>query len=106
MELNAREQLLDIMSGYLRMIERDNGEYPAVVLDDIAKSIKYVLKKNNYRELPDEFNFKSSIDPSDILYHAKKTERFYEVSCGGEYGYYYTVYEIMGRIFSGDYVIV
>lgn len=46
MELNTREQLLDIMSSYLRMIERDNGEYPAVVLDDIAKSIKYVLEKN------------------------------------------------------------
>lgn len=46
MELNTKEQLLDIMSSYLRMIKRDNGEYPTVVLDDIEKSIKFVLEKN------------------------------------------------------------
>ena len=42
------EQLLNVMNGYLTMIERDNGKYPTVVLDDIAKSIKYVLKQNGY----------------------------------------------------------
>ncbi len=44
----TREQLLNIMSGYLTMIKRDKGEYPTVVLDDISKSIEYVLKQNDY----------------------------------------------------------
>ena len=42
----TREQLLKVMSGYLTMIKRDNGKYPTVVLDDISKSIEYVLKQN------------------------------------------------------------
>lgn len=45
----TREQLLNIMSGYLTMIKRDNGEYPEVVLDDITKSIEYVLKQNGLK---------------------------------------------------------
>lgn len=44
----TREQLLDVMSGYLRMIKRDNSEFPVIILDDIAKSIEYVLEKNCY----------------------------------------------------------
>lgn len=104
--MDTREQLLDIMSSYLRMIKRDGCEYSEIVLDNIAKSIQYVLEKNNYRELSDEFNFKSNINPFGILYHAKRKENCYEVSCDSEYKYYYTVKEMMRRISNGDYVIV
>ena len=38
-------ELLDILAGYKRMIERDNGQYPAVILDDIHKSIIHILSK-------------------------------------------------------------
>ena len=55
----TREQLLKVMGGYLTMIERDNGKYPAVVLDDISKSIEYVLKQNDYDRSKD--NFKGGI---------------------------------------------
>ena len=44
----TREQLLNVLEGYLTMIKRDNGEYPTVVLDDISKSIEHVLKQNDY----------------------------------------------------------
>lgn len=42
----TREQLLDVLASYQTMIERDNGEYPTVVLDDIKHSIAAVLKMN------------------------------------------------------------
>jgi hypothetical protein len=45
------DQLLNILESYSRMIERDQGNYPAVVLDDIHHSIKSVLeeaRKNVY----------------------------------------------------------
>lgn len=43
------ENLLDILNSYTRMIERDNGKYPAVVLDDIYHSIQCVLKESKIR---------------------------------------------------------
>ena len=42
----TREQLIDILSSYLRQIERDNGNYPAVVLNDIKSSIIAVLRED------------------------------------------------------------
>lgn len=44
----TREELLKVMASYLRMIERSGEEFPTVVLDDIEKSIKYVLEVNAY----------------------------------------------------------
>lgn len=41
------EQLLRVLQSYARMIDRDNGQYPKVVLSDIRVSIEYVLKQNN-----------------------------------------------------------
>lgn len=46
----TREELLKVMSGYLRMIERNGKEYPTVVLDDIRASIEYVLEVNEYNK--------------------------------------------------------
>lgn len=46
MENYTRDDLLEVLQGYARMIERDNGQYPAVVLDDIYHSVKHVLKEN------------------------------------------------------------
>lgn len=40
--------LLDIMGGYLAHIKRDGDEFPTVVIDDLQKSMVYVLKKNGY----------------------------------------------------------
>lgn len=47
-EKYTAEQLLDVLGGYFRMIQHSGGEYPAVVLDDITKSIVHVLNKNGY----------------------------------------------------------
>lgn len=38
------DQLLKVLESYSRMSERDQGKYPAVVLDDIHCSIKCILK--------------------------------------------------------------
>jgi hypothetical protein len=40
----SREELINLLKAYKRQIDRDNGEYPAVVLDDIDKSITHVLR--------------------------------------------------------------
>jgi len=45
----TREELLDIIGSYMRMIERDDGEYPLAVLSDIQASANSVLKANNYQ---------------------------------------------------------
>lgn len=47
-EKYTAEQLLDVIASYYRMIQRSGAEYPAVVLDDIQKSIVHVLNKNGY----------------------------------------------------------
>lgn len=39
----TNDQLIGILKNYLTLIERDRGQYPAVVLDDIRKSIIHVL---------------------------------------------------------------
>ena len=44
----TREELLDVLASYHRMIERDNWTYPTYVLGDIFHSIKYVLARNHY----------------------------------------------------------
>ena len=44
------QELLEILAGYGRMIKRDNGAHPAVVLDDISKSIEFVLQKWGFKE--------------------------------------------------------
>lgn len=38
------EVLLDVLQSYQRMIERNGGEYPLVVLSDISASITHVLR--------------------------------------------------------------
>jgi hypothetical protein len=38
------DQLVNILESYARLIDRDQGKYPAVVLDDIRSSIESVLK--------------------------------------------------------------
>jgi hypothetical protein len=42
------EELLDLLGAYLGQIKRSGGFAPGVVIDDIEKSITYVLKKNDY----------------------------------------------------------
>lgn len=44
----TREELLDILACYKRMIERADAAFSGVVLDDIEKSIAHVLQANNY----------------------------------------------------------
>lgn len=44
----TREELLGVIASYQRMIERDDGQYPTVVLSDILSSAKYVCKVNNF----------------------------------------------------------
>lgn len=47
-EKYTADRLLDVIASYYRMIQRSGAEYPAVVLDDIQKSIVHVLNKNGY----------------------------------------------------------
>lgn len=42
----SKEDLLNILVCYYRMIKRDNGQHPLVVMDDLKCSIEYVLEKN------------------------------------------------------------
>jgi hypothetical protein len=44
----TNEELLDILGSYRRMIQINGEKYPTVVLDDIEKSITFVLKTNGY----------------------------------------------------------
>lgn len=41
----SREQLLDVIQSYARMIKR-NKDYPTVLIDDLEKSIRHVLRAN------------------------------------------------------------
>ena len=43
----TKNQLIGILERYLTLIKRGGAEYPAVVLDDIQKSIIHVLKEEN-----------------------------------------------------------
>ena len=45
----TRDELLYLLSCYKRMIER-NKDVPAVLIDDLEKSIIYVLARNGYIE--------------------------------------------------------
>lgn len=47
-EKYTKDQLLDVLASYYRMIQRSGAEFPTVVIDDIEKSIIHVLKKNDY----------------------------------------------------------
>ena len=40
--------LLDVMGGYLVHIMRDGDDFPTVVIDDLKKSMIYVLEENDY----------------------------------------------------------
>lgn len=42
---NTRDKLINILSSYKRMIER-NKDFPGVLIDDLEKSIDFVLKEN------------------------------------------------------------
>lgn len=53
----TKDILLDVMGSYLRHIERCGADYPVVVLDDIKKSINFVLKTNDYNG-----HYKSSME--------------------------------------------
>lgn len=46
----TRLDLIGILQSYRRMIERDNGQFPAVVLDDIYHSILIILARNGYAD--------------------------------------------------------
>ena len=49
-EAKKASELLRILADYGQMIKRDNGKYPNVVLDDISKSIEFVLRKWGFKE--------------------------------------------------------
>ena len=48
-EKYTTEQLLNIIKSYYILIQRGGEDFPAVVLDDIKKSVEYVLQKNDWR---------------------------------------------------------
>lgn len=46
----SRETLLYILFSYKRLIDRNKTDAPIVLIDDLEKSINYVLNKNGYTE--------------------------------------------------------
>lgn len=57
----TREQLLEVLAGYDRMIDRNAKEYPTVCLSDIQASIQFVLEANQY-----ENQYKSYITQIEV----------------------------------------
>ena len=45
----TREMLLNVIYSYKRMIER-NKNYPTALINDLEKSIDFVLKQNDNKE--------------------------------------------------------
>ena len=46
----TNDQFIGILENYLMLIDRGGAKYPAVVLDDIHKSIIHVLKEARSNE--------------------------------------------------------
>ena len=49
-EKYSSETLLYILYSYKRQINRNKEDAPTVLIDDLEKSITYVLNKNGYTE--------------------------------------------------------
>lgn len=58
------------------------------------------------KNLPKEFNFKSNINPLNILYHATERENDYVVTSDGGCLWYFDKAEIHRSLLTGDYVII
>ena len=56
------------------------------------------------KALPDKFDFKSNINPLDIIYHAVKKDHCYEVT-GDDCIWTYDEEDIHGHLMNDDYVI-
>lgn len=57
-EYQNRDALLYVLYSYKIMIKRNKKEYPAVLIDDLEKSIDYVLTRNDYTE-KEYYNYRS-----------------------------------------------
>ena len=44
----TQKELIGILVAYYRMIKRDNRQFNAVVIDDLEKSLEYVLTQCGY----------------------------------------------------------
>lgn len=65
------------------------------------------MKVEDIKNLPKKFNFKSNINPFDILYHAKETEHGYIVTCNSsDARWYFTKAQIRKKLRNNEYVIV
>lgn len=49
-------QLLEVIKSYYILIQRGGRDFPAVVLDDISKSAKGVLKQNGIENIKYNIN--------------------------------------------------
>ena len=50
LRIYSSETLLYILFSYKRLIERNKDTAPTVLIDDLEKSIDYILEKNGYTE--------------------------------------------------------
>lgn len=57
----TREDLLEVLASYDRMIDRNAKEYPTACLSDIQASIQFVLEANQY-----ENQYKSYATPIEV----------------------------------------
>lgn len=65
------------------------------------------MKVEDIKKLPKKFNFKSKINPFDIVYHAKEIEHGYIVTCDSvDCNWYFTKADIRRKLLKNEYVIV
>ncbi len=50
-EKYTTDQLLNVIKSYYILIQRGGRDFPAVVLDDISKSAKNILKTNGIKNI-------------------------------------------------------
>ena len=62
------------------------------------------MKVKDIKQLPEEFNFKSKINPFNIIYHAKEEKHRYVVTCEG-HRYTFSKEDFRRRLLNDEYVV-
>lgn len=110
----TRDQLLDVLESYARMIERNRATYPTVLIDDLDKSIQHVLKQNGRRkatenktpiaELADRFDqFAETLLQSDLNQIEEMEARIEEVKEKLAIGNLDTYHEFLDTVIAEAY---
>lgn len=63
------------------------------------------MKAKYIKTLPNEFDFKSNINPFGIIYHGVKEKHRYRVTCDSGGIWYFTKEEFHRKLLNDDYII-